>query len=181
GCPGRLRMGHLLCTLILLQAAGVLVLMFYALLWEAGNVVSLPEKRIGFYNFCLWNETAGELQCLQYRHLQVMGISLPGIVLARVCVYSCLVFGIFYPLFVAHVNSVWITPFFSAALLLVGLLLFLSQIWNWISVSDLSCAFLALVFSLILQALTAFRCCTVHDKKKKNQVQLLKVYKLVLK
>ncbi|NWX89587.1 TM140 protein, partial [Nothoprocta ornata] len=68
-------MRHLLCTLILLQAAGVLVLMFYALLWEAGNVVNLPDKRIGFYNFCLWNETDGELHCLQYRHLQVMGIS----------------------------------------------------------------------------------------------------------
>ncbi|NXE49863.1 TM140 protein, partial [Casuarius casuarius] len=67
--------GHLLCTLILLEAAGVLALMFYALLWEAGNLVNLPNKRIGFYNFCLWNETAGELQCLEYRHLQVMGIS----------------------------------------------------------------------------------------------------------
>ncbi|NXA36814.1 TM140 protein, partial [Eudromia elegans] len=68
-------MRHLLCTLTFVEAAGVLVLMFYALLWEAGNVVNLPDKRIGFYNFCLWNETAGELQCLQYRHLQVIGIS----------------------------------------------------------------------------------------------------------
>ncbi|NXT59584.1 TM140 protein, partial [Pluvianellus socialis] len=66
---------HLLCVLTLLEAAGTLVLMLYALLWEAGNLVDLPDKRIGFYNFCLWNETAGELQCLEYRHLQVMGIS----------------------------------------------------------------------------------------------------------
>ncbi|NXI98903.1 TM140 protein, partial [Psophia crepitans] len=67
--------GHLLYALILLEAAGNLVLMFYALLWEAGNLVDLPDKRIGFYNFCLWNKTAGELQCLDYKHLQAVGVS----------------------------------------------------------------------------------------------------------
>ncbi|NWH48924.1 TM140 protein, partial [Fregata magnificens] len=66
---------HLLCALIILKAAGTLALMLYALLWEAGNLVNLPDKCIGFYNFCLWNETARELQCLEYKHLQVMGIS----------------------------------------------------------------------------------------------------------
>ncbi|KFU98802.1 Transmembrane protein 140, partial [Pterocles gutturalis] len=67
--------GQLLCALTLLEAAGALALMFYALLWEAGNLVDLPDKRIGFYNFCLWNETDRELQCLEYQHLQAMGIS----------------------------------------------------------------------------------------------------------
>ncbi|NXN20281.1 TM140 protein, partial [Indicator maculatus] len=66
---------HLLFVLILLKAAGTLALMLYALLWEAGNLINLPEKRIGFYNFCLWNETVGELQCLKHKHLQTMGIS----------------------------------------------------------------------------------------------------------
>ncbi|NXG43621.1 TM140 protein, partial [Psilopogon haemacephalus] len=71
------RMGllqHLLCVLIL-EAAGTLALMLYALLWEAGNLVNHPEKCIGFYSFCLWNQAVGELQCLQYKHLQMMGIS----------------------------------------------------------------------------------------------------------
>ncbi|NWI71443.1 TM140 protein, partial [Todus mexicanus] len=67
--------GHLLCVLTLLKAAGTLALMLYALLWEAGNLVNLPDKHIGFYNFCLWNKTDGELQCLEYEDLQVMGIS----------------------------------------------------------------------------------------------------------
>ncbi|NXM75759.1 TM140 protein, partial [Serilophus lunatus] len=67
--------GYLLCMLTLLEPAGTLALMVYALLYEAGNLVDLPDKRIGFYNFCLWNETAGELQCLEYKHLQAMGIS----------------------------------------------------------------------------------------------------------
>ncbi|NXI52661.1 TM140 protein, partial [Chloroceryle aenea] len=67
--------GHLLCALLLLEAAGILALMLYALLWEAGNLVDLPDKRIGFYNFCQWNKTVGELQCLKYQHLEMMGIS----------------------------------------------------------------------------------------------------------
>ncbi|NWR93443.1 TM140 protein, partial [Furnarius figulus] len=67
--------GYLLYVLSLLEAAGTLALMVYALLCEVGNLVNLPEKRIGFYNFCLWNETDDELQCLEYQHLQAMGIS----------------------------------------------------------------------------------------------------------
>ncbi|KFQ08875.1 Transmembrane protein 140, partial [Leptosomus discolor] len=67
--------GHLLFALTILKAAGTLALMFYALMFEAGNLVDLPDKRIGFYNFCLWNETARVLQCLDYKYLQVMGIS----------------------------------------------------------------------------------------------------------
>ncbi|NXY43292.1 TM140 protein, partial [Ceuthmochares aereus] len=67
--------GHLLFKLIVLEAAGAVALMLYALLWEAGNLVNLPDKCIGFYNFCLWNETSEKLQCLEYKHLQEMGIS----------------------------------------------------------------------------------------------------------
>ncbi|NXA11475.1 TM140 protein, partial [Sapayoa aenigma] len=67
--------GYLLYVLTLLEAAGTLALMVYALLCEVGNMVDLPDKRIGFYNFCLWNETARELQCLDYKHLQAMGIA----------------------------------------------------------------------------------------------------------
>ncbi|NWR63658.1 TM140 protein, partial [Bucorvus abyssinicus] len=66
---------HLLCALPLLEAAGAFTLMFYALLWQGGNLVNLPDKRIGFFNFCLWNETARKLQCLEYKDLQMMDIS----------------------------------------------------------------------------------------------------------
>ncbi|NXT70786.1 TM140 protein, partial [Chaetops frenatus] len=66
---------NLLSVLTLLETVGTLALMSYALLYEAGNLVSLPDKCIGFYNFCLWNDTAGELQCLDNKHLQAMGIS----------------------------------------------------------------------------------------------------------
>ncbi|NXQ13111.1 TM140 protein, partial [Peucedramus taeniatus] len=66
---------NLLHVLTLLETVGSLALMSYALLYEAGNLVELPDKRIGFYNFCLWNATAGELQCLDNKYLQAMGIS----------------------------------------------------------------------------------------------------------
>ncbi|NXS90495.1 TM140 protein, partial [Erpornis zantholeuca] len=57
------RTENLLYVLTLLETVGILALMSYALLWEAGNLVNLPDKRIGFYNFCLWNDTARELLC----------------------------------------------------------------------------------------------------------------------
>ncbi|XP_054671235.1 transmembrane protein 140 isoform X2 [Grus americana] len=159
--------GHLLCALIFLEAAGVLALMFYALLWEAGNLVDLPDKRIGFYNFCLWNETAGELQCLKYKHLQVIGISLPGMALARVCVYACLVFSMFYPIFVAHVKCAEEREGWKVILIILiikmtglsaGLGIFLFQTSQWIQLSDFTEGFLALVGTqalLLLQILTA--------------------------
>ncbi|NXX32007.1 TM140 protein, partial [Nicator chloris] len=66
---------NLLHVLTLLESVGTLALMSYALLYEAGNLVNLPDKRIGFYNFCLRNDTAGELQCLDNKHLEEIGIS----------------------------------------------------------------------------------------------------------
>ncbi|XP_063178744.1 transmembrane protein 140 isoform X2 [Chroicocephalus ridibundus] len=156
----------LLCVLIHLEAAGTLALMLYALLWEAGNLVDLPDKRIGFYNFCLWNETARELQCLEYEHLQVMGISLAGMVLGRVCVYSCLVFSMFYPIFVMHVKCteekegwkvILIILVIKMIMLSGGLGTFLLQTSQWIHPCDFTGGFLALLGAqalLLLQILT---------------------------
>ena len=147
--------GHLLYALTLLKSAGTLVLMLYALLWEAGNPVDLPDKRTGFYNFCLWNETAGRLQCLEYEHLQMMGISLPGIVIARVCVYACLVFSIFYPSFVARVKCteetegwkvITVILIIKTIILSGGLGIFLFQTTQWIQPSDWHCLGLRLCY-----------------------------------
>ncbi|XP_067998807.1 transmembrane protein 140 isoform X2 [Melanerpes formicivorus] len=158
--------GHLLCVLILLEAAGTLALMLYALLWEAGNLINLPEKRIGFYNFCLWNEAVRELQCLTYKHLQMMGISLRGIMLARICVYSCLVFSIFYCIFLAYVKRaeeregwkmIHILLIIKMVILSGGLGVFLLQTSQWIHLCDLTGGFLALLGTqalLLLQILT---------------------------
>ncbi|XP_069710224.1 transmembrane protein 140 isoform X2 [Phaenicophaeus curvirostris] len=157
--------GHLLFQLILLEAAGTVALMLYALLWEAGNLVNLPDKCIGFYNFCLWNETAEELQCLEYKHLQVMGISQLGMVLALVCVYSCLVFSIFYFIFLAFFSeeregwkAIRIVLIIKTIILSGGLGTFLFQISQWIHLSDFTGGFLALLGTqalLLLQILTA--------------------------
>lgn len=159
--------GHLLCALSLLKAAGTLALMLYALLWEAGNLVNLPDKRIGFYNFCLWNETAWELQCLDYKHLQVMVISLPGMALARVCVDTCLVLSIFYPIFFAHAKCteekegwkmILIILITKTTILSGGVGMFLFQTSQWIHPCDFTGGFLALLGTqalLLLHILTA--------------------------
>ncbi|NWV40373.1 TM140 protein, partial [Grantiella picta] len=63
---------HLLYVLIFLENAVTSALMIYALLWEVGNLVNLPDKHIGFFNLCLGN---GKMQCLQNQDLEAMGIS----------------------------------------------------------------------------------------------------------
>lgn len=157
----------LLHVLTSLESAGTLTLMSYALLYEAGNLVNLPDKCIGFYNFCLWNDTAGELQCLDSKQLQAMGISLLQMALARVCVYTCLVFIIFHFLFVLMVNCtgqregwkmILIVPFIKMIILSGGLGMFLLETSPWIHPSDLTGGFLALLGTqalLLLQILTA--------------------------
>lgn len=156
---------HLLCALPLLEAAGAFTLMFYALLWEGGNLVNLPDKRIGFFNFCLWNETARKLQCLESTDLQMMDISLPVIMLARVFVYACLVFIMFYFIFVAHVmftderddwKVILIILTFKLLILSVGLGMFLSETLQCIHLSDLTGGFLALLGTLALLLLQIF-------------------------
>ncbi|XP_062471432.1 transmembrane protein 140 [Pezoporus occidentalis] len=146
--------GHLPCALSLLKADGTLALMLYALLWEAGNLVNLPDKHICFHNFCLWNETAQELQCLDYKHLKVMGISLPGLVLARVSVGTCLALSIFYPIFFTHAKCTeekegWkmivIVLIIQTTILSGGMGMFLFQSSQWIHRWDFTGAFLALL------------------------------------
>uniref|UniRef100_A0A8C3J7N6 Transmembrane protein 140 n=1 Tax=Calidris pygmaea TaxID=425635 RepID=A0A8C3J7N6_9CHAR len=162
---GLRRIRDLICVLIVLKAAGTFALMFYALLWKAGNLVDLPDKRIGFYNFCLWNETARELQCLESKHLQVMGINLTGMGLARVCVYACLVLNIFYPFFMTHVRGteeregwklILIILMIKVVMLSGGLGSFLLQTSQWIYPSDFTGGFFALLGTqalLLLQIL----------------------------
>lgn len=154
-------------VLTALESVGTLTLMSYALLYEAGNLVNLPDKCIGFYNFCLRNDTAGELQCLDSKQLQAMGISLLQIALARVCVYTCLVFILFHLVFVVMVNCtgqregrkmIFIVPIIKVIILSGGLGMFLLETLPWIQLSDLTGGFLALLGTqalLLLQILTA--------------------------
>ncbi|NXE49867.1 TM140 protein, partial [Casuarius casuarius] len=62
-------------TVMLLESMLSFILMFYALFWEAGNLVDLPNKRFGFYNFCLWNKAARKLHCLAYADLEGIAVN----------------------------------------------------------------------------------------------------------
>ncbi|KAM4672065.1 LOW QUALITY PROTEIN: transmembrane protein 140 [Amazona ochrocephala] len=150
--------GHLLCAPSLLKAARTLALMLHVLLWEARNLVNLPDKR-RFYIFCLWNETAQELQCPDYKHLQVMGISL-RLELVRVCVGTCPLLSIFYPMFFAHAKCaeekegwkmILIILIIKMSILSGGLGMFLFQSSQWIHPWDFTGGFLALLAQALLR------------------------------
>ncbi|KAM4748696.1 transmembrane protein 140 [Rhinophrynus dorsalis] len=68
-------------------------LLVYALLWEAGNIVTSGCKQIGFYNFCLYNENSAGCYCISHvEELVTAGVTFPyGLVLALVFTYSSLV------------------------------------------------------------------------------------------
>ncbi|CAM4466206.1 unnamed protein product [Lepidochelys olivacea] len=148
---------------MLLLAGGSFFLMLYALIWNAGNIINLPHKRIGFYNFCLWNQMAGELQCLEFKDLMDRGVGQVELVLARLCVYTVQVLCSFSPLLIiqaqcANTREDWevtlVVLGLSAALLAGGLSLFLLQTWVWLHLSELSGGFMALAGA---QALLLFQ------------------------
>ncbi|XP_078009701.1 transmembrane protein 140 isoform X2 [Phascolarctos cinereus] len=141
-----------LSTAILITA--VISLLLYALIWKSGNLVDLPTMKIGFYNFCLWNESTHSLLCHQFPELEEMRVSRVGIALARLGVYGALVLALFafLPLLLAWCydnedkwNLTVVLLGASAGLLLGGLLLFLFYTSQWIKPSKLGAEFLALV------------------------------------
>ncbi|XP_032257421.1 transmembrane protein 140 isoform X2 [Phoca vitulina] len=68
---------------IMAATAAAISLLFYALLWKAGNLTDLPNLRVGFYNFCLWDQGTGSLRCRQFPELEALGVSRVGLALAR--------------------------------------------------------------------------------------------------
>ncbi|XP_021548579.1 transmembrane protein 140 [Neomonachus schauinslandi] len=138
---------------IMAATAAAISLLFYALLWKAGNLTDLPNLRVGFYNFCLWDQGTGSLRCRQFPELEALGVSRVGLALARLGVYGALVLMLFVPLplFLAWCNSSkgeWrlAVGFLatSSVLLASGLGLFLTYTWKWVRLSLLEPGFLAL-------------------------------------
>ncbi|XP_026550189.1 transmembrane protein 140 [Notechis scutatus] len=140
-------------------AIGYNALLLYALVWEAGNIVNLPTKRIGFYNFCLWNQKA-ELDCLMIKEIEKLGISNVALVLSRLCVYISPVLCLFsastivQQAFSSKDRDGWklaqILLSVTNVSLPVGLILFIFSTQKWIQVSELSEGFAALVGAYIL-------------------------------
>lgn len=170
---------QLLFVGILTLTAMVISLLFYSLLWKAGNLIDLPHLRLGFYNFCLWSEDTGSLHCYQFPELEELGVSQIGLALARLCVYGALVFALFapMPLLLAWCNSnegEWqlAVGFLSMASMLLasGLGVFLTHAWKWVSLSLLGSGFLALstaqvLLLLLLMAMAVFPQKVWKDKK----------------
>nr|XP_012600159.1 transmembrane protein 140 isoform X2 [Microcebus murinus]XP_012600160.1 transmembrane protein 140 isoform X2 [Microcebus murinus]XP_012600161.1 transmembrane protein 140 isoform X2 [Microcebus murinus] len=166
---------------ILILAVVVLSLLFYALLWKAGNLTDLPNLRIGFYNFCLWNEDTSSLQCLQFPELEALGMPRVGLALARLGVYGALVLTFFVPLplLLAWCNGdegEWQLAVgflaVASALLASGLGLFLSYVWKWLSLSLLGPGFLALGSAQALLILLLMATAVFPPRAKKDKSQL---------
>ncbi|XP_060101256.1 transmembrane protein 140 [Heteronotia binoei] len=144
---------YLLYLSNLFLVTGYIALLFYALIWEAGNIVSLPTKRIGFYNICLWNEEAEKLDCLLFKDLEKMGINKMALVLSRICVYStpvlCLyVFTTILQALCLKDRDGWKLACTLLAVCVLslpaGISLFLLQTQRWIQISELGEGFAAL-------------------------------------
>lgn len=150
---------HLPFVGIMTLVAVVIALLFYTLLWKAGNFTELPNLRIGFYNFCLWDEDIGSLRCHQFPELEALGVPRVGLALARLGVYGALVLTFFVPLplLLAQCNGnegEWqlAVGFLatSSMMLASGLGLFLSFVWKWTGLSLLGPGFLNLVLAQTL-------------------------------
>ncbi|XP_015416820.1 PREDICTED: transmembrane protein 140 [Myotis davidii] len=179
--PPRARRGDQLLFLgIMVLAVLAVFLLFYALLWQAGDLINMPNLRIGFYNFCLWNESAGRLQCHQFPELESLGLPWGALALARFGVYGALVLTLFVPLPLLlarchrsegewHLAVCFLAM--ASMLLAGGLGLFLTYTWKWITISLLGPGFLALAAAqallvLLLMATVMFPQKAEDDKSK---------------
>ncbi|XP_006887266.1 PREDICTED: transmembrane protein 140 [Elephantulus edwardii] len=165
---GSSQMGKVLLTAC--NVGGVIALFLYILVWKAGDLTDLEDLRIGFYNLCLWNQSAGGLQCFQATELQALGVSWLSLALARLLVYGAMLLTIFalLPLFLSprignergwQLSMVLIAV--SSMLLPVGLGLFLCSVRRWLQPVLLGSGFLTLatiqvILMFLLLAMVAF-------------------------
>ncbi|KAM6202248.1 transmembrane protein 140 [Rhynchocyon petersi] len=161
------------------SVTGILVLLLYALIWKAGDLTRLPSLRIGFYNFCLWNQTSDGLQCYQASELEALGVSWISLVLARMFVYGALVVTLFALLLLLLAPSMgderaWqqakVLLAVSSGLLALGLGLGLSSVWKWLQPVLMGPGFLTLAIAqallmLLLMAMAAFPLQTRKSQK----------------
>ncbi|XP_034984061.1 transmembrane protein 140 [Zootoca vivipara] len=144
----------------LFLAIGYVALLLYALIWKAGDIVDSPTKKIGFYNFCLWDQEAEKLEC--FKNLEEVGINNVALVLSRVCVYSTPVLCLFVATVVLQALCLKDRDGFKLACILlaisslvlpVGLALFIFHTEPWIRVSEFGEVFVALAGAHILMLL----------------------------
>ncbi|XP_019510333.1 PREDICTED: transmembrane protein 140 [Hipposideros armiger] len=173
---------------ILTLTATVISLLFYALLWKGGNLTDLPHLRLGFYNFCLWDEGSGSLHCYQFPELEKLGVSQIAMGLARLGVYGALVLTLFVPLplvlaWCKSNRGEWqlAVGFLAVASVLLagGLGCFLTCVWKWVSLCLLGSGFLALSIAqvlllLLLMATAVFPQKALKDKNKPESWSCLK-------
>ncbi|KAG8438702.1 hypothetical protein GDO86_005044, partial [Hymenochirus boettgeri] len=138
----------------------VCCLLIYSLLLEAGSIAISGCKKIGFYNYCLYNGTRAGCYCItDPEGLTSVGLNCQkGLLLSLVLTYSSLV------TFLVGLLTMTLAMFFnehtlwmlaqvfnglSLAGLSVGLIVYLCLTWGLFDLSELSTGFLALLMAIV--------------------------------
>ncbi|KAJ7329969.1 hypothetical protein JRQ81_016143 [Phrynocephalus forsythii] len=142
--------------------AGYIALLFYALVWEVGDIVRLPTKIIGFFNFCLWDKEDGKLDCLALGDLEKMGVFTVGLMLSRVLVYVTPVLCLFVATTTLQAQclkdrDIWkfarYLLIIGSIILPIGVALFLYHTRKWIQISEYGTVFVTLLGAMVLMLL----------------------------
>ncbi|OCT88091.1 transmembrane protein 140-like [Xenopus laevis] len=146
--------------LTILLSGFICSLLIYALLLEAGSIAISGCKKIGFYNYCLYNGTSAGCYCITDQEgLTAVGLNCQkGLLLSLVLTYSSLVtflMGLLTMTLALSFNerTLWMFPQvfngLSLAGLSVGLLMYLCLTWGLYDISELSTGFLALLLAIV--------------------------------
>lgn len=177
----RLRQSDRLFAGVMVLVVVVIALLLYALIGKAGNLIDLPNLKISFYSFCLWDDNTGSLQCHQFPEMETLGVSPVGLALAIFCVNVALVLTLFVPLSLlcARYNSEeaeWQLAVgflvMASVLLLGGLAFFLICARKWVRLSLLGPGFLALIIALALLLLLSITTVLFPRRAEEDKSQL---------
>lgn len=146
------------CLTILLQSL-VCSLLIYALIIGGGDIIVSGCQKIGFYNYCLYNKTFEDCQCItQLKDLSLVGrTNQYGILVAIILTYSSLVFTTMaiIPMSFGQCSDEKILWTFALGLnglsligLSLGMIIFVFLTWDLFDISQVTPGFLAVLVAL---------------------------------
>nr|DBA30393.1 TPA: hypothetical protein GDO54_006383 [Pyxicephalus adspersus] len=137
----------------------ICALLVYALIFEGGDLVVSGCQKIGFYNYCLYNKTLGNCECIfDINDPSLAGrTSKHGFVLTNLLTYSSLVFlmmNILVMIFAQCLKEGDLWKFslglncLSLVVLSIGMAIFVSVYWDLFNFSQVTPGFLAVLVAL---------------------------------
>ncbi|KAM5171912.1 transmembrane protein 140 [Mantella aurantiaca] len=143
--------------LTILMQCVICFLLIYALIIGSGDLVISGCQKIGFYNYCLYNKTIEDCQCITQDVSFVGKTSQHGLVLAIILTYSSFVIAIMgiITMSFAHYLNERINWMFALVLnglslivLSLGMITFVFLTWDLFDISQVTPGFLAVLAAL---------------------------------